>query len=146
LGAPQESEEGRTDTPDIRGTPGDPAHLIVFRQEGRSRAVRLDPAEGALTVGRGTDCGLSVWWDERVSRRHASIEHRDGRWYVVDDEVSLNGTFVNLDRVRGERALEDRDVVRVGRTTLVFRDHERRDARTVASAAPPASSGRATRG
>jgi pSer/pThr/pTyr-binding forkhead associated (FHA) protein len=87
-----------------------------------------------------------LWWDERVSRRHALVEYRDGAWHVSDHERSLNGTFVNLDRVRGSRALADRDVIRVGRTTLVFRDHERRDARTVASAAPPASSGRATQG
>ena len=33
-----------------------------------------------------------------------------------------------------------------GSTTLVFRDHERQDARTVASAAPPAPSGLATQG
>lgn len=108
--------------------------------------MRLDPAKQALTMGRGSDCTLALRWDERVSRRHASIEYREGYWYVLDEGTSLNGTFVNLDRVRGARALEDRDVVRVGRTTLVFRDHERRDARTVASAAPPASSGSATQG
>lgn len=117
---------------------------MVFDGEGRSRPVRLDPAHEVLTVGRSADCGLSLWWDERVSRRHALIEYRDGVWHVSDHEGSLNGTFVNLDRVRAARALADRDVIRVGRTTLVFRDHERRDARTVASAAPPASLGRAT--
>jgi pSer/pThr/pTyr-binding forkhead associated (FHA) protein len=134
------------DIPDNSENSADRAHLVVFDAQGGSRPVRLDPARAALTVGRSADCGLSLWWDDRVSRLHATIEYREGRWSVLDDGRSLNGTFVNLDRVRGARVLQDRDVIRLGRTTLVFRDHERRDARTVASAAPPASSGSATQG
>jgi DNA-binding CsgD family transcriptional regulator len=44
-----------------------------------------------------------------------------GDWTVVDDGLSRNGSFVNGDRLAGRRRLVDGDVVRLGRTTLLFR-------------------------
>ncbi len=41
---------------------------------------------------------------------------------MVDDDLSRNGTFVNGSRLRGRRRLEDRDVVRVGVTEVLYRD------------------------
>jgi pSer/pThr/pTyr-binding forkhead associated (FHA) protein len=48
--------------------------------------------------------------DEFMSRRHAKIVNRDGRFEIADLESS-NGTFV---RVRGERALQKGDQLRMG--------------------------------
>lgn len=43
---------------------------------------------------------------------------------VVDDGLSRNGTFVNGERVLGQRRLEDGDQLEVGRTLLIFRSPE----------------------
>jgi pSer/pThr/pTyr-binding forkhead associated (FHA) protein len=43
---------------------------------------------------------------------------------VVDDGLSRNGTFVNGERVVGQRRLEDGDQLAVGKTLLIFRRPE----------------------
>jgi pSer/pThr/pTyr-binding forkhead associated (FHA) protein len=40
---------------------------------------------------------------------------------VVDDGLSMNGSFVNGERVRGQRRLHDGDALRLGGAVLVFR-------------------------
>ena len=60
-------------------------------------------------------------WDGRVSRVHALLECIRGAWLLADDGLSSNGTFCNDRRVR-RRRLKDGDVLRLGSTTLVFRD------------------------
>jgi hypothetical protein len=66
----------------------------------RRRTWFIDPAllEAAeLTLGRSSDCEL-VFGDDTVSRHHARLELRDGRWFLVDLDSS-NGTLVNGRRV-----------------------------------------------
>jgi pSer/pThr/pTyr-binding forkhead associated (FHA) protein len=75
-----------------------------------------------LVIGREADNNIALTWDVEVSRVHALLERLAGAWTVVDDDLSRNGTFVNGQRVRGRRRLNDRDVVRVGATDLLFRN------------------------
>jgi hypothetical protein len=69
---------------------------------------------------------------------HAQLERVGDEWLIVDDGLSRNGTFVNGERVIGRRRLRDRDLVRCGRTLIVFR-HPAAAARETAMAAdePP---------
>ena len=53
--------------------------------------------------------------DKTVSSEHCVIERRDGECFLRDLE-SLNGTFVNDERVRGERLLRHGDELRIGAT------------------------------
>ena len=56
--------------------------------------------------------------DVTVSRRHAEVE-RDGARYSIRDVGSLNGTYVNRNRVeQGE--LSEGDEVQVGKFKLIF--------------------------
>jgi pSer/pThr/pTyr-binding forkhead associated (FHA) protein len=53
-----------------------------------------------------------------VSRDHALVE-REGDGWVIIDEGSLNGTYVN--RRRGDRvALADGDEIQIGKYKLTF--------------------------
>ena len=70
---------------------------------------------GYNTVGRQMDNDLVIA-DERlhVSRRHCSIVvHANGHAEIFD-LASLNGTFVNGQRVDGSAPLRSNDVVRLG--------------------------------
>lgn len=69
------------------------------------------------TVGRysGADILLD---DVTVSRQHVEVE-RSGDRYCVRDVGSLNGTYLNGDRVESGW-LDDGDVLQVGRFKLVF--------------------------
>ncbi len=53
-----------------------------------------------------------------VSRKHAVLVQRDGRW-LVEDQGSLNGTFVNRKRVDMAQ-LDDGDELQIGKYRLTF--------------------------
>ena len=92
--------------------------IIVLGGGGRSdEAVPLTSER--VTIGRSPDCDIFLD-DITVSRLHAVVvEREDGVW--LQDQQSLNGTFVNRKRVE-EARLGDADEVRVGRYRLTFLD------------------------
>jgi pSer/pThr/pTyr-binding forkhead associated (FHA) protein len=74
-----------------------------------------------LTIGRGEHNGLALTWDPEVSRTHAQLEFIGGAWTLLDEGLSRNGSFVNAERVAGRRRLDDGDMIRIGRTSVLFR-------------------------
>ena len=58
------------------------------------KTIIMEPNDPAIVIGRGKDAQL-VTMHELVSREHARIESRRGRFLLVD--VSTNGTYVCLD-------------------------------------------------
>ncbi len=90
----------------VRGGGGRPDETVALKSE-------------RMTIGRSPDCDIFLD-DITVSRLHAVVVERpDGLW--VEDQQSLNGTFVNRERVE-ESKLADTDEVRVGRYRLTFLD------------------------
>ncbi len=68
-------------------------------------------------LGRHPDSEISLD-DITVSRRHAEVQHTE-QGYAVADSGSLNGTYVNQERV--ERAtLQHGDELQIGKFRLVF--------------------------
>ena len=68
-------------------------------------------------AGRHPAC--SVFLDDvTVSRRHAEFIRRDHTFEVVD-QSSLNGTYVNSDRVN-TKVLENGDEVQIGKFRFTF--------------------------
>jgi len=117
------------------------AHPFLFFRDG-SGAQKLTALEDPFVVGRAPGSDLEISWDPRVSSIHAHLDRRGPRWVIDDDGLSRNGTFVNGVRVRGQRTLEDGDVIQVGNTVLGFRDPAPRVAATLtdpAFYAPPVS-------
>jgi len=90
------------------------ACLVV--RNGRLAGTTYDLPEKAV-VGRHpeTDVFLN---DITVSRKHAQF-HRLGDRYWITDLGSLNGTYVNRDRIE-ETALESGDEVQIGKFRFVF--------------------------
>jgi FHA domain len=74
------------------------------------------PPEGA-TIGRLPE--LQVYLpDERLSREHARIEFRDGRYWLLD-LGSLNGTALNGTLVAEIQPLQSGDTIELGSSKLV---------------------------
>ena len=69
------------------------------------------------TLGRHPDCDVFLD-DVTVSRRHATLRRIDGG-YEVADVGSLNGTYVDHERVDAAR-LRDMQELQVGRFVLTF--------------------------
>lgn len=63
--------------------------------------------------------------DRVVSKEHCHIELR-GEDYVLKDLGSLNGTFINGERVMGERSLQPGDEITIGSTRIVFEPEQSR--------------------
>lgn len=59
--------------------------------------------------------------DRIVSKEHCVVELRGSRW-VLRDLGSLNGTYVNEQRVAGESFLSHGDQIALGNTRAVFQD------------------------
>jgi pSer/pThr/pTyr-binding forkhead associated (FHA) protein len=74
-----------------------------------------------VRIGRTTGNDVVLAGDSEVSRSHAVLDPTGAGWTVVDDGLSRNGTFVNDERVLRHRHLEDRDVLRIGATSILFR-------------------------
>jgi pSer/pThr/pTyr-binding forkhead associated (FHA) protein len=70
-----------------------------------------------VSAGRHPDSGIFLD-DVTVSRRHA-VFRREGDTFTVEDAGSLNGTYVNRDRIEKVQ-LKDSDEVQVGKYRLVF--------------------------
>ena len=76
----------------------------------------LDRAE--TSIGRHPES--SIFLDDiTVSRRHSSVDRVGEDSFTIRDADSLNGTYVNRERVES-RELVDGDEVQVGRFHLVF--------------------------
>jgi predicted component of type VI protein secretion system len=73
-----------------------------------------------MSIGRAPTNDVVIGGDGEVSRVHAVLQALAGGW-CVRDLTSRNGTFVNGERIRGERPVHDGDEVRVGRTRIMVR-------------------------
>jgi pSer/pThr/pTyr-binding forkhead associated (FHA) protein len=74
----------------------------------------------SVTIGRDARNDLT-FESASVSRNHAAVVFRDGRWYV-EDRGSFNGTFLNGTRVQPGTPLPLRhaDRISVGAETVLF--------------------------
>jgi pSer/pThr/pTyr-binding forkhead associated (FHA) protein len=108
-----DGDDAQGDVLDDLGISG-PA-LVV--RSGGGRAGETYHPEGETTIGRSPDCGIFLD-DVTVSRKHAVLVERNGN-FVVEDQGSLNGTFVNRKRVESAQ-LEDGDELQIGKYRLTF--------------------------
>ena len=97
-------------------------------------------SENDTTIGRDPAHAKVVFQDKSVSRLHARIRQDQGK-YVLIDEGSASGTYVNFERVGfTPQTLKDQDDVHIGRVHLRFQLAEKvqTDDKTQIFAAPGA--------
>ena len=95
-----------------------PAPAGLQLRQGQAQPRWIDLRWTVTTIGRGRQNHLTVE-DPLVSRRHCQVRRR-GEEFILEDLNSVNGTFLNDQRITRGR-LHSNDVVRVGQTELVFR-------------------------
>lgn len=132
-GSPLDSLDDRTITltalDPLQGAPGTDEEIVIpvgdlpsevgvlIVRAGGQAGARFPLSEDITRLGRHPDSEISLD-DITVSRRHAEIERTpDG--YVVSDAGSLNGTYVNQERV-DRIVLRHGDELQIGKFRLVF--------------------------
>ena len=111
--SPEDADE-LFDTLDDLGVRG--AALVVRSGGGRSGESFVPQGE-STTIGRSPECGIFLD-DVTVSRKHAVLEQDGDRWRI-EDQGSLNGTFVNRERVDAA-TLADGDEIQIGKYRFTF--------------------------
>jgi FHA domain-containing protein/zinc ribbon protein len=92
------------------------AALIV--RSGGGRAGETFPlGTSPTTIGRSPECAIFLD-DVTVSRKHA-VFTQDGDHWHLEDQGSLNGTFVNRERVETAE-VSDGDELQIGKYRLTF--------------------------
>ncbi len=93
------------------------AKLILKFEAAVLKEIPLQKA--AISIGRtpGNDVVID---NLAVSGRHARVVLEQG-YYAVEDMSSLNGTFLNSQRIR-RSPLKDGDQIVIGKHTLIFQD------------------------
>jgi adenylate cyclase len=92
------------------------ARLILATAEG-PQAIDLRPAN---SLGRHPNNSIQLL-DKIVSKEHCIVELRDGQ-FLLRDLGSLNGTYINGERVRGEQFLRHGDEIALGSTRARYDD------------------------
>jgi len=116
--APERAPEDRDAwLAEARDAIAEPGQYLVFERDGRTETIALE--REWTRVGRSLAADVR-FDDPTVSRRHALIVRQPDGVRVLDDR-SLNGVFVNGERVEW-RELGDGDEIVVGRYRLTFLD------------------------
>jgi predicted component of type VI protein secretion system len=89
------------------------AKLVVVGGEAKAQEIQL---KLPTVIGRGREASLMVP-HPLVSRRHCELYEQDGQ-LVVRDLGSLNGTYVNNQKVVGEAVLPPGQLLTIGAVTF----------------------------
>ena len=115
----------RVDTSDRQLSPVDAAAVDALPEGHALLVVQRGPSAGSRflldteVVGAGRHPDSEIFLDDvTVSRRHAEFR-LTGKTFTVSDVGSLNGTYVNRDRI-DSLELTDGDEVQIGKYRLVF--------------------------
>lgn len=90
---------------------------ILVVKKGPNAGSRFALSEQVTTLGRHPDSDIFLD-DVTVSRRHAEV-HRLGTRYELRDVGSLNGTYLNKERIESAW-LSSGDELQIGKFKLVF--------------------------
>ena len=111
----QQTENLETLT-DVAGDGGSEAALVVA--SGHRAGTRFIISGPSASVGRHPDSDVFLD-DITVSRRHVELVH-GATGYQIRDVGSLNGTYVNGQRIDGDVALTNGDELQVGKFKLLY--------------------------
>lgn len=100
---------------------GNSATVVRFWIEYQGHTLELRP--GSVLIGRSSSCHI-VLDDGLVSRRHAQFVV-SATGVSVEDFGSVNGVFVNGERISGQKQLRDGDRIQIGKQEFVLRSATR---------------------
>jgi pSer/pThr/pTyr-binding forkhead associated (FHA) protein len=97
------------------------ARLIICGESGEDE-LSYPLAKPKVSIGRAASSDLILTKDKLASLHHATLSYENGR-YVLRDENSANGTFVNGEQIGTATpyALQDGHQIGIGEHVFIFR-------------------------
>ena len=114
----QVGETGEIEAIDLDAEVERTGAALVIRSGGGRAGESFPMEEDRIAIGRSPDAGVFLD-DVTVSRYHAEILRHPGGDYTIRDLGSLNGTYVNRERI-AEAPIANGDEVQIGKFRLVF--------------------------
>ena len=111
-------DEGEDTSAEVLEDLGITGPALVVRSGGGRAGETFVPETERTTIGRSPECEIFLD-DVTVSRKHAVLV-RTPEGFRIEDQGSLNGTFLNRRRIESAQ-LSDGDEVQVGKYRLTFR-------------------------
>jgi hypothetical protein len=109
--------------PQVPAGQADGLQAVLYDISNPNDIKRYELGEKATVIGRVAGYDPEVQYvlaaEPTVGRCHALIERR-GHSFWITDQGSINGTFVNGERVAGDHALKHGDIVAVHRHEFEF--------------------------
>lgn len=104
---------------DARGQSGQKAVVLVFTNSEKKGAWQHMPLEEGLTrIGRSEDNTI-VMRSAQFSRHHAGIYRRENR-YMLLDYNSMNGVFVNGQKIHEKKEIRDKDIIQIAGAVFIL--------------------------
>ena len=75
--------------------------------------------EGRHVIGAGVDTDITLKGDKNISSEHSILLFRRGV-FLMRDNLSTNGTFVNGEEIRGDVSLNNYDKIKMGDTQFTL--------------------------
>jgi pSer/pThr/pTyr-binding forkhead associated (FHA) protein len=100
------------------GAPVVEGPALVVRSGGGRAGESFGLAGERMTIGRSPDCDIFLD-DVTVSRRHAVLVREPTGTFRIEDQGSLNGTFLNRRRI-DSATLGNGDELQIGKYKLTF--------------------------
>jgi len=85
--------------------------LVINQGPHKGKEISVS-SSSTFTVGRSSECQLRPA-SQAISKKHCTLEVRDDKCFVTDLD-STNGTYINDERIQGERELHNGQILKIG--------------------------------
>lgn len=98
-----------------------PKIIAVLTYKEGEQVKNYEIFNNITNIGRDPEiCDIIILNDNFIGRKHALIYFKNDRFYLTDLS-SKNGTFINEERIQGERQIYDGDKIKLATTELIFK-------------------------
>lgn len=95
-----------------------PLAVISYAENGETKEYEI--FNNSINIGRDPAvCDFPIPLNHYISRKHALLYSKDGNFFLTDLN-SKNGTFVNWEKLQGEKQLYNNDIITLGTSEFKF--------------------------
>lgn len=90
--------------------------VITYKQDDNEKEFTM--TDNIICIGRDPDtCDILIADDRFIGREHALVYYKNNKIYIVDIN-SKNGTYINGERLLGQKQISGNTKVKLGKTEL----------------------------